>query len=147
MGDRLVQRLSYNGKFLAASYNHWAASDWEKFEEILDDVCCKNGLFDDPGDNATPENAVRCLFEAINKYWNNPKITCGFHEPLWQLQDKKDYKVWNTYYSKPQEEIIAKMPDIPISHDHSDGFITVDKEIADGWMRWAEAFNDFDFRS
>lgn len=27
MGNRLVQKISYKGKFLAASYNHWSACE------------------------------------------------------------------------------------------------------------------------
>ena len=38
MGDRLIQKISYKGKFLAASYNHWSASDWQYFEDTLDNA-------------------------------------------------------------------------------------------------------------
>ena len=45
MGNRLVQKISYKGKFLAASYNHWSANDWEIFENILDDTIVELGIY------------------------------------------------------------------------------------------------------
>ena len=47
MGNRLVQKISYKGKFLAASYNHWSADDWEVFENKLDDAIVHIYLFKD----------------------------------------------------------------------------------------------------
>ena len=65
MGNRLVQKISYKGKFLAASYNHWAANDWKYFEDILDDTIVEFDLFKD--ENATPLNAVKVLKTAVDR--------------------------------------------------------------------------------
>lgn len=65
MGNRLVQKISYKGKFLAASYNHWSADDWEVFENKLDDAITEFDLFKD--ENATPLNAVKVLKTAVDR--------------------------------------------------------------------------------
>ena len=65
MGNRLVQKISYKGKFLAASYNHWSADDWDVFENKLDDAIIEFDLFKD--ENATPLNAVKVLKTAVDR--------------------------------------------------------------------------------
>ena len=38
MGDRLVTKIAYKGKFIAGSYQHWSASDDDMQAEILDEI-------------------------------------------------------------------------------------------------------------
>ena len=83
MGNRLVQKISYKGKFLAASYNHWAANDWKVFENKLDDAIVEFDLFKD--ENATPLNAVKVLKTAVDRaIYNTDEIdshnSCGLED-------------------------------------------------------------------
>ena len=141
MGDRLVQIIRYKGKFLAASYNHWSAEAADEFEKCLDDAIARNGLFDNDA-KATPDNAVKCLIESISAAQGGLGAG-GLIRADWSLQDKVDYSEWNDYHSDVQADFIKRHPELPISSDSSDGNITVDEKIADDWLAWAEAVNNF----
>ena len=143
MGDRLIQKISYKGKFLAASYNHWSASDWQYFEDILDDAIIEFDLFKD--ENATPLNAVKVLKTAVDRsIYNIDEIGsrngCGLEN--WDVGYSFDGK---EYISNEQKVFIALHPEIEIGTDHSLGLITVDEKIADYWESISEALNNFDF--
>ena len=143
MGDRLVSKISYNGEFFAASYQHWAASDDEKLAEILDDVLLEHDFF---GENhqRTKEEAAQILYEMLDKY--NNQIAVPGHEnkgfglvtPDWKVDEQPNF------HSVIQEEF-NKNSNLPLGKDRSDGLITVDKEIADDWESWAESLNNFDW--
>ena len=143
MGNRLVQKISYKGKFLAASYNHWSADDWEVFENILDDAIIEFDLFKD--ENATPLNAVKVLKTAVDRsIYNTDEINshngCGLED--WDIDYFFDGK---KYISNDQKVFIALHPEIKLATDHTLGLITVDKKIADYWESFSEALNNFDF--
>ena len=149
MGDRLVSKISYKGQFFAASYQHWAASDWEKLEDILDETILEHEFFDD--DHArTKEEAAQILFEMLTKY--NNSISEGY-EPKHGLSPadvtffvRNDGKEpVNTPYHSVEQEDFNKNSSLPLCQDRSDGIITVDEKIANEWMYWAEVINDFDF--
>lgn len=143
MGDRLVQVIRYKGKFLAASYNHWSAGAADEFQEALDESIIKHGLFDSDA-NATPDLAVQCLIESIEKV-HGGLSDGGLIREDWSLQDKTDFRKWNDYHSDVQAEFNKRHPEIHISTDTSDGSITVDEAIADDWVAWAEAVNNFEW--
>ena len=143
MGNRLVQKISYKGKFLAASYNHWSADDWEVFENKLDDAIIEFDLFKD--ENATPLNAVKVLKTAVDRaIYNTDEIDtrngCGLE--YWDVGYFFDGK---EYVSNEQKVFIALHPEIEIGTDCTLGLITVDKNIADYWESFSEALNNFDF--
>ena len=143
MGNRLVQKISYKGKFLAASYNHWSADDWEDFENILDDTIVEFDLFKD--ENATPLNAVKVLKTAVDRsIYNTDEINshngCGLED--WDIDYFFDGK---KYISNDQKVFIALHPEIKLATDRTLGLITVDKKIADYWESISEALNNFDF--
>ena len=140
MGNRLVQKISYKGKFLAASYNHWSANDWEIFENILDDAIVEFDLFKD--ENATPLNAVKVLKTAVDRamYDTDGIVGCGLED--WDIDYFFDGK---KYVSNEQKVFIALHPEIEIGADRILGLITVDKKIADYWESISEALNNFDF--
>ena len=143
MGNRLVQKISYKGKFLAASYNHWSADDWEVFENKLDDAIIEFDLFKD--ENATPLNAVKVLKTAVDRaIYNTDEIDtrngCGLE--YWDAGYFFDGK---EYVSNEQKVFIALHPEIEIGTDCTLGLITVDKNIADYWESFSEALNNFDF--
>lgn len=143
MGNRLVQKISYKGKFLAASYNHWSADDWEVFENKLDDAIVEFDLFKD--ENATPLNAVKVLKTAVDRsIYNTDEIDsrngCGLEDcDVSYFFDGKEY------VSNEQKVFIALHPEIKLATDRSLGLITVDKKIADYWESFSEALNNFDF--
>lgn len=142
MGNRLVQKISYKGKFLAASYNHWSADDWEVFENKLDDAIVEFDLFKD--ENATPLNAVKVLKTAVDRsIYNIDEIGsrngCGLDWVAGYFFDGKEY------ISNKQKVFIALHPEIELATDRSLGLITVDKKIADYWESFSEALNNFDF--
>ena len=143
MGNRLVQKISYKGKFLAASYNHWSADDWEVFENKLDDAIVEFDLFKD--ENATPLNAVKVLKTAVDRsIYNIDEIGsrngCGLEDcDVSYSFDGKEH------VSNEQKVFIALHPEIEIGADRSLGLITVDKKIADYWESISEALNNFDF--
>ena len=143
MGNRLVQKISYKGKFLAASYNHWSASDWEVFENNLDDAIIEFDLFKD--ENATPLNAVKVLKTAVDRAMHNSDDTyshggCGLEDwnPGYFFDGKE-------YVSNEQKVFTALHPEIEIGTDRTLGLITVDKKIADYWESFCETLNNFDF--
>lgn len=140
MGNRLVQKISYKGKFLAASYNHWSADDWEVFENILDDAIVEFDLFKD--ENATPLNAVKVLKTAVDRsiYNTDGIVGCGLED--WDIDYFFDGK---KYISNDQKVFIALHPEIKLATDHTLGLITVDEKIADYWESFSEALNNFDF--
>ena len=143
MGNRLVQKISYKGKFLAASYNHWAANDWKYFEDILDDTIIEFDLFKD--ENATTLNAVKVLKTAVDRAMLNTDETyshnsCGLED--WDIGYFFDGK---EYVSNEQKVFIALHPEIKLATDRTLGLITVDKKIADYWESISEALNNFDF--
>ena len=143
MGNRLVQKISYKGKFLAASYNHWSADDWEVFENNLDDAIVEFDLFKD--ENATPLNAVKVLKTAVDRsIYNTDEIDshncCGLEDcDVGYSFDGKEY------VSNDQKVFIALHPEIKLATGRSLGLITVDKKIADYWEFISEALNNFDF--
>lgn len=140
MGNRLVQKISYKGKFLAASYNHWSADDWEVFENKLDDAIVEFDLFKD--ENATPLNAVKVLKTAVDRsIYNTEGIYngCGLDWVAGYFFDDEEY------ISNEQKVFIALHPEIKLATDRSLGLITVDKKIADYWESFSEALNNFDF--
>ena len=142
MGNRLVQKISYKGKFLAASYNHWSADDWEVFENNLDDAITEFDLFKD--ENATPLNAVKVLKTAVDRaIYNIDEIDshngCGLDWDVSYFFDGEEY------ISNEQKVFIALHPEIKLATDRSLGLITVDKKIADYWESFSEALNNFDF--
>ena len=140
MGNRLVQKISYKGKFLAASYNHWSADDWEVFENKLDDAIVEFDLFKD--ENATPLNAVKVLKTAVDRsIYNTDGIDngCGLDWDVGYFFDGEEY------ISNEQKVFIALHPEIKLATDRSLGLITVDKKIADYWESFSEALNNFDF--
>lgn len=145
MGDRLVQKISYKGRFLAASYNHWSAGDWEHFEEELDNAIVEFDLFKD--ENATPLNAVKVLIAAVDKALNGTAERvpggdyCGLEDYSYNyVIDGKEY------ISNEQKAFTALHPEIELATDHTSGIITVDKKIADYWETFTEALNNFDFQ-
>ena len=143
MGNRLVQKISYKGKFLAASYNHWSADEWEDFENILDDAIVEFDLFKD--ENATTLNAVKVLKIAVDRAMLNTDETyshnsCGLED--WDIDYFFDGK---KYISNDQKVFIALHPEIKLATDRALGLITVDKKIADYWESISEALNNFDF--
>ena len=143
MGNRLVQTISHKGKFLAASYNHWSADDWEVFENKLDDAIVEFDLFKD--ENATPLNAVKVLKTAVDRsIYNTDEIDshngCGLEN--WDIGYVFNGK---EYISNDQKVFIALHPEIKLATDRSLGLITVDKKIADYWESFSEALNNFDF--
>lgn len=142
MGNRLIQKISYKGEFLAASYNHWSADDWEVFENKLDDAIIEFDLFKD--ENATPLNAVKVLKTAVDRsIYNIDEIGsrngCGLDWDVGYFFDGKEY------VSNDQKVFIALHPEIKLATDRSLGLITVDKKIADYWESFSEALNNFDF--
>lgn len=140
MGNRLVQKISYKGEFLAASYNHWSADDWEVFENKLDDAIVEFDLFKD--ENATPLNAVKVLKTAVDRsIYNTEGIDngCGLDWDVGYFFDGEEY------ISNKQKVFIALHPEIKLATDRSLGLITVDKKIADYWESFSEALNNFDF--
>ena len=140
MGNRLVQKISYKGKFLAASYNHWSADDWDVFENKLDDAIIEFDLFKD--ENATPLNAVKVLKTAVDRsIYNTDGIDngCGLDWDVGYFFDGEEY------ISNEQKVFIALHPEIKLATDRSLGLITVDKKIADYWESFSEALNNFDF--
>lgn len=140
MGDRLVQRISYNGKFLAASYQHWSAGDADGMQDVLDDVIYQHGLFDSP-ENATPENAVKCLIEA-DKIFYKQEAGMGLHHHKWSITDVATWQPVK-YKSYFQRKFLKAHPEIPRGTGRTEGWVTVDPKIADSWERWAEALNNF----
>lgn len=141
MGNRLVQKISYKGEFLAASYNHWSADDWDVFENKLDDAIVEFDLFKD--ENATPLNAVKVLKTAVDRsIYNTEGIYNGCGLEDWDVGYFFDGK---EYVSNDQKVFIALHPEIKLAIDRSLGLITVDKKIADYWESFSEALNNFDF--
>ena len=140
MGNRLVQKISYKGKFLAASYNHWSASDWEVFENNLDDAIVEFDLFKD--ENATPLNAVKVLKTAVDRSIYNTDGIVGCSLEDWDIDYFFDGK---KYVSNEQKVFTALHPEIKIGTDRSLGLITVDEKIAGYWESISEALNNFDF--
>lgn len=150
MGDRLVSRIAYKGQFFAASYQHWSGGDWVILEDILDDTIVEHGFFDDDHVR-TKEEAAQILFEMLTKY-NNSICSKGY-EPKHGLSPadvtffvrNDDKEPVNTPYHSDEQEVFNKNSSLPICQDRTDGIITVDEKIANEWMNWAEAINDFDF--
>ena len=143
MGNRLVQKISYKGKFLAASYNHWAANDWKNFEDILDDTIVEFDLFKD--ENATPLNAVKVLKTAVDRAMLNTDETYSHNSCGLEDWDVGYFFNGKEYVSNEQKVFIALHPEIKLAADRSLGLITVDKKIADYWESFSEALNNFDF--
>lgn len=144
MGDRLVTKIAYKGKFIAGSYQHWSASDGDLQADILDEILCNMGFFDGEGENATTENAVKALIETIKKAYEGEDPECGLHKSQWYLSDPSTFE-GKDYHSDAQEKFINEHPEFPIGRDRTSGYITVDEKIYDDWERWAEAVNLFDW--
>lgn len=145
MGDRLVSRIAYKGQFFAASYQHWAASDWKKLEDILDDTIVEHGFFDDDHVR-TKEEAAQILFEMLTKY--NNSICCKDYKPKHGLSPADVVfatEAIDTPYHSDEQEAFNKNSSLPICQDRTYGIITIDEKIADDWEDWAEAINDFNF--
>lgn len=149
MGDRLVSRIAYNGQFFAASYQHWAAGDWQRLEDILDDIIIKHGFFDD-NHVRTKEEAVQILFEMLTEYNNSvcdsnykPKHGLIPADVVFSTYDGE--KIIDTPYHSDEQAAFNQSSSLPICSDRSDGRITVDEIIANDWESWAEAVNSFDF--
>ena len=143
MGNRLVQKISYKGKFLATSYNHWAANDWKYFEDIRDDTIVEFDLFKD--ENATPLNAVKVLKTAVDRAMLNTDETYSHNSCGLEDWDVGYFFNGKEYVSNEQKVFIALYPEIKIGTDCSLGLITVDEKIADYWESISEALNNFDF--
>ena len=149
MGDRLVSRIAYKGQFFAASYQHWAADDWERLEDILDDTIVEHGFFDDDHVR-TKEEAAQILFETLTKYNNsicdpNYKPKHGLSPADVIFTTWKGDETTDTPYHSDEQETFNKNSSLPLCQNRSDGIITVDETIADDWEDWAEAVNDFNF--
>lgn len=149
MGDRLVSRISYKGQFFAASYQQWAASDWERLGDILDETIVEHGFFDDDHVR-TKEEAAQILFEMLTKYNNsiyvpNYKSKHGLVSADVIFTTWKDDTSIDTPYHSDEQETFNKNSSLPMCQDRTDGRITVDETIANDWMSWAEAINNFDF--
>lgn len=149
MGNRLVSRIAYNGQFFAASYQHWAANDWERLEDILDETIVEHGFFDD-NHIRTKEEAVQILFEMLTKYNNSvcdpnykPKHGLVSADVIFSTYDGE--KIIDTPYHSDEQAAFNQSSSLPIFSDRSDGRITVDETIANDWESWAETFNNFDF--
>lgn len=149
MGDRLVSRIAYKGQFFAASYQHWAASDWARLEDILDDTIFEHGFFD--SDHVrTKEEAAQILFEMLTKYNNSisegyePKHGLSPADVTFFVRNGGKEPV-NTPYHSVEQEDFNKNSSLPLCQDRSDGIITVDEKIANEWEYWAEVTNDFNF--
>lgn len=149
MGDRLVSRIAYKGQFFAASYQHWAASDWARLEDILDDTIFEHGFFD--SDHVrTKEEAAQILFEMLTKYNNSisegyePKHGLSPADVTFFVRNGGKEPV-NTPYHSVEQEDFNKNSFLPLCQDRSDGIITVDEKIANEWEYWAEVTNDFNF--
>lgn len=149
MGDRLVSRIAYKGEFFAASYQHWAAGDWQRLEDILDDIIIKHGFFDD-NHVRTKEEAVQILFEMLTEYNNSvcdsnykPKHGLIPADVVFSTYDGE--KIIDTPYHSDEQAAFNQSSSLPICSDRSDGRITVDETIANDWESWAEAVNSFDF--
>ena len=149
MGDRLVSRIAYKGQFFAASYQHWAASDWKRLEDILDEIIVEHGFFDDVHIR-TKEEAVQILFEMLTKY--NNSVCSKDYKPKYGLSSAdvifttwKGDEAIDTHYHSDEQETFNKNSSLPLCQNRTDGRITVDETIADDWEDWAEAINDFDF--
>lgn len=143
MGNRLVQKISYKGKFLAASYNHWSADDWEVFENKLDDAIVEFDLFKD--ENATPLNAVKVLKTAVDRAIYDTDEIDSHNSCSLEYWDVGYFFDGKEYVSNEQKVFIALHPEIEIGTDCTLGLITVDKKIADYWESFSEALNNFDF--
>ena len=149
MGDRLVSRISYKGQFFAASYQHWAANDWERLETILDDLIYEHGFYDDDHVR-TKEEAVQILFEMLTKYNNSvcdpnykPKHGLVSADVIFSTYDGE--RIIDTPYHSDEQAAFNQSSSLPICSDRSDGRITVDETIANDWESWAETFNNFDW--
>ena len=114
MGDRLVSRIAYKGQFFAASYLHWAASDWKKLEDILDDTIVEHGFFDDDHVR-TKEEAAQILFEMLTKY--NNSICCKDYKPKHGLSPADVVfatEATDTPYHSVEQEAFNKNNSLPI---------------------------------
>lgn len=144
MGDRLVTRIAYKGKFIAGSYQHWSAGDDYEQAEILDEILCNMDFFGGNGENATVENACKALYETIKKCYGE-NTPCGLHIADWSLSDPTSHTFTKDYHSDIQEKFIEEHPEFPIGHDRTEGYITVDEAIYNDWEDWAESVNNFDW--
>lgn len=142
MGDRLVQVIRYKGKFLAASYEHWSASEADIHQEKLDEIIAKYDLFNDK--NATSELAVKCLIESIKAVDSGSRP--GLTDPNWAeyTWDENGNK-FIPHCSDIQEQFIKDHSEFPLFIDRNDGLITVDEVVAKDWEGWAEELNVFDW--
>lgn len=148
MGDRLITKISYKGEFFAASYQHWAAADAEELHDICYSLIREHNFFDDIH-NRTKEEAAQILYEMLEKYNKAVDIPKEKYKPshglfpadtnLWDCKSEELF----SYHSDEQQALIDKGL-IPIGKDRTNGFITIDKKIADDWEGWAEEFNIFD---
>lgn len=128
MGDRLVNLIvDVNGNRIAASYQHWSASDWEQVFNLL----IKNKEMRNP----TKEYAYDLLKKSIDEYNNNPEMIVGLAVD-WAGEGDRYFKNQKT------REFRNKHPETHDAVDRNDGLITFDEDVIDDWLGWAEAVNE-----
>lgn len=128
MGNRLVNVIvNEKGNRIAASYQHWSASDWEQVFNLL----MKNKEMRNP----SKEYAYDLLKKSIDEYNNNPEMIVGL-SVAWKGDDSHEFKNQKT------KEFKKKHPETHDAVDRSYGLITFDEDVIDDWLGWAEAVNE-----
>lgn len=139
MGDRLVVSIRHNGEFFAGAYLHWAASDEDKFDEILTKYLEEEACFHDEDTVRTKALAVSCLQKAINEYNKNEEAGIVTH---WVISNTPDRQ--KLYVSEESEKFLQENTFIKEGKNHN-AYITVDEHIWFDWEGWAEGIIDCDY--
>lgn len=137
MGNRLVQKISCNGNFYAASYQHWSAGDAQIMEDLTDKKIEEYDFFNHP----SKELAYKILKEALDEY--NENSLAGLVLEFY-ISSKKDGKHLEELYNCPEgNAFYKKHPETTLSTSRTEGLITLDEVVANDWYGWAEDVNDF----
>lgn len=128
MGERLVIKiLNRRGKLLAASYQHWAADNYVYYEQRL--MKAKERIIGGKTFFSNSRQAVQALMEMLTV---DAALTHPGLATTWCLDGTTPTP------SVATRRFQRRHPEYPTGESRSDGYVTVDADVAASWSSWAQ---------
>lgn len=135
MGNRLVQVISFNDKFLAATYQHWSAEEADEMYDLTDYALHE---LKDTNDKLA---LIKIIKDVLDKH--NGNTNSGFANGC--LEWNKETKMYDKeYFSDIDKAFMKEHPEFALSKDRNDGLFTLDERIGNSFEDWAEITNYID---
>ena len=137
MGDRLVQIITKDAKFLAATYQHWSASEADEMQNLTEEALKKLS------DNEFLDSSIiiKTIKDVLDKH--NGNANSGFSNGC--LEWNKKTKMYDKeYFSDIDKAFMKEHPEFALSKSRNDGLFTLDERIANSFEGWAEEVNYID---